>query len=176
MFLVCVCLFLRFFLWCAEKKHFFLGSGSTQIDGSVSQAIQNSCKISTTRNLVFDKRVETTLVATKFENGNGKNTTNIWPEHGYFKQQLCDFGSDMENFPENSLIYINHEYLTFKDNRKLFYADYYLISQINKCANSPKDIENYVCSKREVKLCRPRYDVLTGNFLGVVWDFGTHRS
>ena len=57
-----------------------------------------------TKNLVFpDKTVETALVATKFENGNGKNRTNIWPEHGYFKQQPSDFGLDKENFPENSL-------------------------------------------------------------------------
>ena len=65
------------------------------IGSSVSQAIKNSGKISMMKNLVFpDKTVETTLTATKFENGNGKNTTNIWPKHVYFKQQPCGFGID----------------------------------------------------------------------------------
>ena len=101
----CLCLCLSVF-FCVLKNFFFffLGSGFTQIDSSVSQAIQNFGKIMMTKNLVFsDKTVEATLVATKFENGNGKNTTNIWPEHGYFKQQPCDFGLDKENFPENPL-------------------------------------------------------------------------
>ena len=85
-----------------------------------------------TKYLVFpDKIFETKLVVTKFGNGNGKNTTNIWPEHGYFKQQPCDFGLDMENFFENSFIYIKQGYLTINENRKTLYADYYLIGQVN---------------------------------------------
>ena len=51
--------------------------------------------------------IETTIVATKFENGNGKNTICVWPEYGYFKQQPCDFGMEKENFPENCIIYLN---------------------------------------------------------------------
>ena len=111
-----------------------------------------------------------------FENGNGKNTTNIWPEHGYFKQRPCDFGLDQESFPENFLIYINPGYLTIKDNRKHFYAGYYLIAQIDECANPPEDTENYFCTEKEVKLYRPRYDVVTGNFLGLCESLGIHRT
>ena len=161
------------FFGVVKKNIFFLGSGSTQIDSSTSQAIQNSCKISMTKNLVSpDKTVETMLAAIKFENVNGKNTTNIWPKHGYFKQQPCDFGLDKENFPQNSLIYINRGYLTIKDNRKPFYADYYLIGQVNECVNPPEDIENQVCEEREVKLYLPRYVVVTGKFLGLYERLG----
>ena len=110
-----------------------------------------------TKSLVFpDMTVETTLVATKFRKWERKKYTNIWPEHGYFKQQPCDFGLDQESFPENSLIYINPGYLTIKDNRKHFYAGYYLIAQINECAKFPEDIEKYFCTEKEVKLYRPR--------------------
>ena len=120
-----------------------------------------------TKNLVFpEKTVETTLIAAKFESGNGKNTTNIWPKHRYFKQQPCDFGLDKENFPENSLIYIDQGYLKIKDNRKLFYADYYLIGQIHVCANLSESIESHVCEEREVNLYCPRYDVVTSKLLG----------
>ena len=101
------------------------------------------------KNLVLpDKNIETTIVATKFENENGKNITCVWREYGYFKQQSCDFGMEKENFPENSIIYLNQGCLTIKDNRKLYYADYYIIGQINECINPPEDLEIY----REVKL------------------------
>ena len=47
------------------KNDLFLGSVPMQIDSSVSQAIQNSDKISMTKNLVFsDETVGTTPVAT----------------------------------------------------------------------------------------------------------------
>ena len=115
--------------------------------------MQNSGNTSMTKSLVFpDMTVETTLVATKFRKWERKKYTNIWPEHGYFKQQPCDFGLDQESFPENSLIYINPGYLTIKDNRKHFYAGYYLIAQIDECANPPEDTENYFCTEKEVKL------------------------
>ena len=114
-----------------------------------------------------DRNIETTITASNFENGNGKNTSNILSEYGYFKQQPCDFGMDKENFPEYVIIYINQGYLTIKDNRKLCYADYYLIGQINENANSPEDIEGHVCQDKEVKTYRPRYDPVTSNFFGL---------
>lgn len=131
-FFLCVWAFLAILF--LKGKKIFSGSSATSIDNSVSQGIKNSGKIFITKNLVFsDKTVETTLMATKFENGNDKNTTNIWPGNGYFKQQPCDFGIDKEKFPENSIIYINQCFLTIKDNKKL----YYLISRINECVNPP---------------------------------------
>ena len=128
--------------------------------------LETLVKISMTKNLVLpDKNIETTIVATKFENRNGKSTTRVLPEYGYFKQQSCDFGIEKKKFPENSIIYINQGYLTIKDNKKLYYADYYIIGQINECINPPEDLENYVCQDREVKIYRPRYDPITGSFL-----------
>ena len=73
-----------------------------------------------TRNLVFpDRTVETILTASKFENDNTKDTVDVCPEFGFFKQQPCDFGIDKENFPENSIIYINQEYQSVKDNKRI---------------------------------------------------------
>ena len=79
---------------------------------------------------------------------------------------------EKENFPENSISYLNQGYLTLKDNRKLYYADCYIIGQINECIFPPEDLENYVCQDREVKLYRPRYDPVTGNFLGMYETLG----
>ena len=62
-------------------------------------AIKRSGEVSLTKNNALPKQnIQTTIVAeaTKFENGNGKNTTCVWPVFEYFKHQLCDFG--MENW------------------------------------------------------------------------------
>lgn len=100
----------------------------------MSQVIKNSGQISMIKKLVLpDKNTETTIVATKFENGNGKNTTCAWPQYGYSKQTLCDFGMEKENFPDNSIIYVTKVYFTIKDNKKFYYTDYYIIGQINEC-------------------------------------------
>ena len=72
-----------------------------------------------------EQNIEITIVATISENGNGKNTTCVWSEYGYFKRQPRDFHLDKENYPENSILFINQRYLTIKDDKKLYYADYY---------------------------------------------------
>ena len=105
-----------------------------------------------------EKNIETTVLATKIENRTGRNRTCIWPEHGYFKQQPCNFHLDKENYPENSVSYINQGYLFYKDKNKLYYADYYILGQVIECINLPEDVANYVCKEREVKMHRPRYD------------------
>ena len=62
--------------------------------------------------------------------------------------------------------------MTIKGNRKLYYADYYIIGQANEHINPPEDLENYVYQDREVKIYRPRCDPATGNFLGLYKTLG----
>ena len=63
--------------------------------------------------------------------------------------------------------YLNQGYRSYKDNRKIYYGDYYILGQIVECANLPKNITNYVFKDREVKLYWPRNDQVTGNFQGL---------
>ena len=76
------------------------------------------------KTIFSDNRIETTLTAekTSFK----RNTIDVWPDYGYFKQQPCDYGVDEENFTENSIVYLNQGYQSCKDNKK-HYADYFLI-------------------------------------------------
>ena len=118
-----------------------------------------------TKNLFGDDRVETILVAEK--SSFKRNTTNLWPEFGFFKQQTCDYGTEKENYPENTVFYINHAYQSYKDTEKLYYADYFIIGQINECLNPPENIESYEFKEWEPKMYRCRYDTATGQFLGL---------
>ena len=48
----------------------------------------------------------------------------------------------------------------------MYYGDHFLTGQIIEAINPPEDIANYVCKDCEVKYCRSRHDVSTGQFLG----------
>ena len=53
---------------------------NSTIDNSVSDTIKRSGQISLTKNIALpEQNIETTIVATRFESGNGKNTTFVWP-------------------------------------------------------------------------------------------------
>lgn len=111
---------------------FFLGNEvkSTKTDNGISQALRNSAKISVTKN-IFDGSVEINITAersTSFK----QNTTNIWKN---FKQQPCNFSVEKANLQENSILYVNEAYRSYKDNKKEYYADYYLLGQGNQCLN-----------------------------------------
>ena len=93
-----------------------------------------------------------------------RNTVDFWPKYSYYKQQVCDYGVDNENMPENSIIYLNHGYQSSKDNKKVYYADYFLVGQVNECLNPPENLETYEFKDREVKMFCPRYDNVTGHF------------
>ena len=58
-----------------------------------------------------DNRVETTFTAEK--SSFKRNTTNLWPEFVFFKQQPCDNGTEKENYPENTVLDINQAYQSY---------------------------------------------------------------
>ena len=76
------------------------------------------------------------------------------------------------NLPENTIIYINQAYQSYKDNKKVYFVDYYLLGKVNQCLNPPEDLKNYECQQNEAKFYRPKYDTVTGEFLGLYETLG----
>ena len=144
---------------------------NSTIDNSVSDAIKRSAQISLTKNFALpEENIGTTVVATRFENGNGKNTC-VWPEHVYFKQQPCNFHIIKEKSPEKS--FVDQSRIPTNQEHKTFYhADYYILGQINECINPPENIHNYVCKKREVRIYCPQYDPVARQILGLYESLG----
>ena len=160
------CLYLRFIKTLDNSS----ASTTTAVDNAVSDAIKLSKQISLTKNISFpEKDIETTIVASEFDDENGQvfSTSRIWPEVGYFNNQLTDFNMKKVNYPENLVIYVNQVYLTVQNSKKMFYVNFYLIGQIIEALNPPENIANYVCKDCEVKIYKPRYDVSTVQFLGL---------
>ena len=71
------------------------------------------------------------------------------------------------NDPENSILYLIRRYLMLQKNKKMFYADYFLIGQMIEVSNPPENIDTYICKEREVKLVRPKYNMPLEIFWGL---------
>lgn len=96
-----------------------------------------------------------------------KKSINLWKIFGHFDTGSCDFSIEKANLPENPVFYINQGYQSFKDGKKVYYTDVFIIAQIMPFAHQPKDIESYELKDDEVEILRPRYDSLSGEFLGI---------
>ena len=68
--------------------------------------------------------------------------------------------------PENSVFYINQAYQSWKDDKKVYYIDVFVLAQIMPLAHQPKDVETYELKEDGVIILRPRYDPISGEFLG----------
>lgn len=121
-----------------------------------------------------EQNVETPIVASKFddENDSVSASTQIWSQYGYLNQQSTDFNTKKVNYPQNLIIYINQAYLTVKNNKKMYYADIFLLGQSKEAINLPENVSKDVFKDREIKSYRPKYDVSTGQFLGLYGTIG----
>ena len=91
----------------------------------------------------------------------------MWTKNGFFADECCDFSLEKANLPENTLFYVNQGYQSYKDGKKCYYNDIYIVAQIMPLAHQPKDIESYDCKDDEVKILRTKYDPATGKILGI---------
>ena len=60
--------------------------------------------------------------------------------------------------PEMSVFYINRGYQSFKDNKKVYYADYFILGQVNQCLNPPENLKEYQLKENEAIINCPRYN------------------
>ena len=132
--------------------------------------VRDATKISMTKNIFEDGMIETAVTAEKC--GFKRNTTDVWPNYSFFKEQPCDLEVEKDNLPENSLIYPNQGYQSYKDNNNVYYGDFLIIGQVNETLNPPEDLLAYEFMDREVKLFRSRYDTVPGTFQGLYETLG----
>ena len=147
--------------------------GKQQLPGSVTEsgiftAVKDSTKLSMTKN-VFNSQMETTITAEKDCGGFKRSSTDLWPNYGYLKQQACDFSVEKANMPEKTAFYINQAYLSYKDNKKNILLRYICPWSSNTNAESSWRFEK-LYTKGEI--VRPKYDVLSGQFLRLVETLG----
>ena len=72
--------------------------------------------------------METTITAEK--DNEKRNSTDLWFKNGYSSSKVCDFSLEKADLPEMTIFYINQAYLSYNDNKKIYYTDVYIIGQV----------------------------------------------
>ena len=142
-------------------------SSAFNIDSNIGSAIQNSAGLTMTKVIENgDDRSEMTVSTVNGEE-KVKKSINLSENFGHFGTESCDFSIEIANLPENSVFYINQAYQSFKDGKKVYYTDVFIIAQIMPLAHQPKDIKSNELKDDEVKISRTCYDPFSGEFLGI---------
>ena len=158
------------------RKLYFenLSSASkTSIDSSIGTAIQNSSGLSMTKIVESgNDRTKMTLSKGATEEKKRAKCIDMWKNHGFFGKESCDFSNEKANMPENTLFYVKQGYQSYKDDKKVYYNDLYIIAQIIPLSIQPKDIESCELKDDEVKIMRTRCDPISSEFLGIEYCVG----
>ena len=74
--------------------------------------------------------------------------------------------------PEIAIMYLNQAYQSYKGNKKIYYCDFFIIGQVLPYLNPPENLIDYEVKSNEAKIIRPKYDVVSGQLLGLVETLG----
>ena len=107
------------------------------------------------------------LSTTKNSGEKKSKSVTMWSRNGFFADECCNFSLEKANLPENTLFYVNQGYQSYRDGKKCYYNDVYIVVQIMPLAHQSKDIESCNCKGEKVKILRTKYDPANGTLLGI---------
>ena len=139
-------------------------SDAFSVDSSIENAIRNSAGLSK-KKIIENGSERTKLAVSTVNNSEEKKSVFMWKNSGYFGSESCSFSIEKANLPENTIFYVNQGYQSFKDNKKVYYQDVFIVVQIMPLAHQPKDIESYELKQDEVKFYGLDMILLAVNFL-----------
>lgn len=113
-----------------------------------------------------------TTITAENDTGFKRNSTELCQKKWYFRSQVCDFSLEKGNLPELTIFYVSQGYLSYKDNKKIYYCATYIIGQVLPMLNPPESLKNYELKSNEARIIRPKYDHVSGQFLGLVDTLG----
>ena len=137
-------------------------------DTSIGSIIKSSDIINLTKVYENDEnRTEMSLSTTKNSGEKKSKSVTMWSRNGFFADECCNFSLEKANLPENTLFYVNQGYQSYRDGKKCYYNDVYIVVQIMSLAHQSKDIESCNCKGEKVKILRTKYDPANGKLLGI---------
>lgn len=119
----------------------------------MSTAIKKANVFSLTKDLVEnEKNTEAKIMASKFNDETRTVTPGqlLWKKLGYFSEkntettETTNFDTQKISFLESSSICIVQAYLMIKKNKRMFYADYFILEQLTEALNATEDVSSYV--------------------------------
>ena len=66
-----------------------------------------------------------------------------------------------------TIYYLNQGYLSYKDNKKIYYIDLDIVGPIVPLLSQSENLDEYKLKENEVKIIRANYDTVTGQFIGL---------
>ena len=121
----------------------FSKSGAFNVDLSIGSAVRNASGVSMRKVTESgNDRTEVTVDTLNSEE-KVKKCINLWRNFGCFGTESCDFSIEKAKLPKNTIFYINQAYQSFKDSKKVYYTDVFILAQIMPLAQQAKDIESY---------------------------------
>ena len=112
---------------CSKGNVFFVvDSSDSSVDKGISAAVKDSIKLSVAKSFV-NGNVGTTISAEKSPADGKQNQTYLWKKLGHFDELPGDFSLEKCNFLKLTLLYLNQGYLSYKDGKKVFYSDLFII-------------------------------------------------
>ena len=113
-----------------------------------------------TKVLEKDGRTEMSI-STEKEQGK-RNSTDLFLKNGF---SACKFVTSLwrsQTCLKILFFYLNQSYLSYEDNKKIYYTDIFLIEQIVPLLNQPENLDKYTPKENEVKILRAKYNTVTG--------------
>ena len=122
-----------------------------------------------------DTQLKSQLLLSLKDDDQSKGSENIWPQFGFFGEQLADLTTVKVNFPELTLTYVNQAYVSFVKGRdKAIYCDFIILAQIMPLANIDRliNLDKYEPKDNEVVVYAPMYNTVTGLYYGLTKKLG----
>ena len=74
--------------------------------------------------------------------------------------------------PQNTIYYINNPSILHKNEQNFYYSRNYILAQVLPLATVPSNLKNYYLKPDEVRILKPKYDLQSGLFLGIIESIG----
>ena len=85
-----------------------------------------------------------------------KKSYLMFTEQDHFAYSECSFQFEKENMPKYTIMYLNQSRISYEGSKKIYYAEYFLLGQILKRSDSPKNLEDVVLEEQDVVLILPQ--------------------
>ena len=77
-------------------------------------------------------------------------------EKWFSSSQISDFSLEKVKLPEMTIFYVNQGYLSYKDNKNIYYVDSFILDQVTSLLKQPDNLDEYKPQENKAKIIREK--------------------
>ena len=77
-------------------------------------------------------------------------------EKWFSSSQISDFSLEKVKLPEMTIFYVNQGYLSYKDNKNIYYVDSFILDQVTSLLKQPDNLNEYKPQENKAKIIREK--------------------